>query len=206
MSITALCPSCGNGLKAPEQLAGKRIKCLQCQTFFTLAGAGTATAVAAATRASRPAAGRSEGTGAVRLAFWLGLASLTLGLAAALTHLFAATAGYSRTLAWLGILLGGGAVALAIVREECGFGYPFAGTATSLLSLALVALWLGAAPGPDRGPGGFPPGGPGGMGQGPPPDGKGGPWGDKGKGPPPEWKGGPPGERDKGGPPPPPPQ
>ena len=32
---------------------------------------------------------------------------------------------------------------LAIVREECGFGLPFAGSAASLVSLALLVFWLG---------------------------------------------------------------
>jgi hypothetical protein len=199
MSVSASCPNCGNSLKAPDRLAGQRVKCLQCQTFFTLTGAAADGAVTAAPPAGLPAssadsAGPQAAKGAIRAAFWLGLAALALGVAAVVTSLFPAAAGHSRTLAWLGIVLGGGAVVLAIVREECGFTLPFTGSAASLLSLALVALWLGAAAGPGEGMWGRPPGPPGGPGQGPPPEWKG--------GPPPGWQGGPPGEKGKDRPPP----
>jgi hypothetical protein len=164
-------------VNAPDRLAGKRVKCLPCGTFFTLSGSGPDGT------AARPAEGPAV-TGAARVAFWLGLTALALGVAAAVTGLFPAAAGWSQPLAWLGIALGGGSVVLAIVREECGFGLPFTGSVASLLSLALVVFWLGAAgaPGEDRG-------GPGGG----PPD-------RRGQGPPPDWKGGPPRGRDKDGP------
>jgi hypothetical protein len=206
MAIAEMCPKCGKNLKAPDHLAGKRVKCLQSQTFFTLAGASPVHEEAPAPtdheetpvpsvhqpKMEQPDEGRPAG-GAVRAAFWLGLASVLLGLAAGILGLFPSTVGYSRIVVWLGITLGGGAVVLAIIREECGFGFPFTGAATSLLALGLVAFWLDAPAKPDDGM--RPPGGPpGAMDKGPPPDGKG--------GPPPDWKGGPPGEKGKGGPPP----
>jgi hypothetical protein len=205
-TLSVSCPHCGNGLKAPDRYAGKQVKCLQCKTSFTLSAASPAEDEAPGHPVDHPTtpspAGGPAVTGAARLAFWMGLAGLALGLAAGVCGFFQATVGSSRALAWLGILLAGGAVVLAILREECGFALPFIGSATSLLSLALVAFWLGAPRGPGEGPGGFPGGPPGGppgdMRKGPPPDWKG--------GPPPDWKGGPPGEKGRGGPPPPPPQ
>jgi hypothetical protein len=131
----------------------------------------------------------------MRVAYWLGVASLLLGLAAGTFCFFPRMAGYARGLAWLGISLGAAAVVLAIIREECGFSFPFSGTAVSLLSLAIVAFWLNASASPDQGMGGPPGGPPGGMGQGPPPDRRGGP---------PPGRGGPPGERGGDGPPAPP--
>jgi hypothetical protein len=205
MPLSASCPHCGNSLKAPDRLAGKQIKCLKCKTSFNLPGAGATEARSDGTPGGPVPAesARKPVTGAVRAAFWLGLAALALGLAAGFCGLFPSTVGYSRTMAWLGIVLGGGAVVLAIVREESGFSFPFAGSAASLLSLALVAFWLGAAPGPDEGRGGRPPGG---VGQGRPPDFKGGPPPDRKGGPPPDRKGRPRGDQGKGGPPPPAPQ
>jgi hypothetical protein len=200
MPIAELCPKCGKSLKAPDQLAGKRVKCLQCQTSFTLSAASPVTDEAPAPSEDRPereqpdeaqAVEGQAATGAIRLAFWLGLASLVLGVSAVLIGFFPSTMGYCRTVAWLGILLGGSAMALAIVREECDFGFPFAGSAASLLSLALIAFWLGVAT-PGEGPGGPPGGPPGRMGQGPPPNWK--------SGPPRDRKGGPPGEKGKGNP------
>jgi hypothetical protein len=160
MLITTSCPKCGNGLKAPDHLAGRRVKCLRCAKLFTLPGAG-GTAEPPAPPADRPEAGRPvlpterAGTAAVRLAFWLGLVSLTAGLAACVGSCFPGTAGWCRTAGWLGLLLGGGAVILSIFREDCGFGCPFAGSAASLLALAMVAAGLGAPgkPGAGRPPG-----------------------------------------------------
>jgi hypothetical protein len=156
MAITAACPQCGNSLKAPDQYAGKRVKCFKCNAFSILPTPGeTAAEVPQQSNGHGAAAVKplqqQAVPGAVRLAFWLGLAALVLGLAAALATRFSATAGAARVLAWLGILFGGGAITLAIAREECGFGLPFTGSAASLLSLALIVFWLGAAPGPGRG-------------------------------------------------------
>jgi hypothetical protein len=179
MPIAELCPKCGKGVKAPDHLAGKRVKCLQCQTSFTLSTATPVCDEAAAPPEERPEAEQSAQREAVpavvRAAFWLGLASVLLGVAAMLCGLFPSTLGYARSLCWLGILLGGGTVVLAIIREECSFGAPFTGSVVSLLSLALVALWLGAPVAPGEGRGGPPGGPPGQRGQGPPPDWKGGP-------------------------------
>ena len=36
MAISTSCPSCGNGLKAPDQLEGKQIRCLKCKTSFKI--------------------------------------------------------------------------------------------------------------------------------------------------------------------------
>ena len=189
MAIAEMCPKCGKRVKAPDHLAGKRIKCLQCQTFFTLIGVSPAGDEIPAPTVRRSGAEQPDDEwpvrGVVRAAFVLGLASILLGLSAGILGLFPATVDYSRTVAGLGIALGGGAVVLAIIREECGFGFPFTGTVTSLLALALVVYWLDAAGLPDEGM--RPPGGPlGTKDKGPPPDWKG--------GPPPDWKGGPPGE------------
>jgi hypothetical protein len=221
MLISASCPSCGNSLKAPSHLTGKRVKCLRCNEFFTLKKSAAADTVTAAPPAHKPAAGagsaaREPVSGVVRAAFWLGALSVTLGVAAVVCSLFVAAADYSRALAWLGIVLGGSAVAMAIIREECGFTFPFAGATASVLALALVAFWLNAPRRPGDGMAGGFPGGPGGMGKGPPgaffkggpPGGwKGGPPVDAKGGPPPGAPGGPPGDRGKDAPPPPdPPQ
>jgi hypothetical protein len=186
MAISVSCPTCGNSLKAPRQLVGKRIKCLRCNQAFTVAGAGAIDGATTASTVRRPAAvvdsaEKQPVTGAVRAAFWLGAAALALGVGAGLAGLFSVTADYSQAVAWLGILLGGSAVVLAVAREECGFTFPFAGSAVSLLSLALVALWLGAAARPDDHMG-RPPGPPGGMDNGPPREGRGGPPGERGRG------------------------
>jgi hypothetical protein len=211
MSITASCPKCGNGLKAPEHAVGRRIKCLQCQTLFTLTASSPTEAVTDAPPESSPTAAaaptvQQPASVAVRAAFWLGLLSLGLGVAAGTTGLFAATVGHSRLLAWLGIVLGAWAIGLAIVREECGFKFPFAGSVASVASLALVALWLGVAPAREGpGMGGPFPGGPGGMSGRPP--GQGGPPPNFQGGQPGGRRGGPRGDRNQGAPPPPdPPQ
>jgi hypothetical protein len=86
-----------------------------------------------------------------------------------------AASGHARTLAWLGIVLGGSAIILSILREECGFSFPFTGSVAGLLSLALVVFWLGRAGSPDRAMGGPPGGPPDGRGQGPPPQRRDGP-------------------------------
>jgi hypothetical protein len=189
MPISASCPTCGNALKAPDHFAGKQVKCLRCGKSFTLPGAG-ATAEAPASPAHRPEATPppaegQENRAAVRAAFWLGLTSLGVGLAACLFSLFPSTAGFCWTAGWLGVLLGGSAVALAVLREECGFGFPFAGSAASLAALTLVAFGLVGTARPRGGEGGRPPGPPPGwMGKGGPP-GKDGAPGGKGKAGPP---------------------
>jgi hypothetical protein len=194
MSISTSCPTCGNSLKAPSRLAGQRIKCLRCNKLFTLSAAEPADGATTKPSSVRPepnasSAGEPGPKGAVRLAFWLGLMSLVLGLAGGLCSFFRAATDYTHAMAWLGILLGGGAIVLAIVHEECGFRFPFAGSVASLLSLAVVTLWLGAGtPGEDMG--GRPPGPAGKMDKGPPTDGKGGAPRERGKGGP--WPPGPP--------------
>jgi hypothetical protein len=178
MAIAEMCPNCGKEVKAPDYLAGKRIKCLKCQTFFTLNRASPAGDEPPMPTAPRSSVEQPDDErpvrGAVRAAFVLGLASILLGLSAGMLGLFPATVEYCRIVAWLGIALGGGAIILAILREECGFGFPFTGTITSLLALALIVFWLDAARLPDTGMG--------------PPDRLRDP---KSKGPP-DWKGEPP--------------
>jgi hypothetical protein len=75
--------------------------------------------------------------------FWLGLASLAGGLAAGFLSVVPATADFCRPACWSGLLLGGTALALSVMYEECSFGLPFAGTVVSLFSLALLMAGLG---------------------------------------------------------------
>ena len=156
MPLSASCPSCGKSLKAPDALAGKRIKCLGCGELFALPGAAV-TPAGRPTPAARSSPEVPAGKGRSELAFRLGLASIAVGLVACLASLFPGAAGFCRVVGWLGLFLGGGAVVVALLYEECGFGFPLAGSVTSLLSLFLVSLALGTPPrasGEDGPPGG----------------------------------------------------
>jgi hypothetical protein len=203
MLIATACPACGNTLKAPNHLLGKQVKCLRCNKLFTLSAAPQSEAVTTGPAAKGATAKRtpslvSKGPGgAILAAFCLGFLSLALGTTAGVMGFFAATAGYSKLLAWLGIAAGAVAVTLALVHEDAGFVFPYGGACISVLSLTLMVFWLGQAPrnrGPFGGfPGGGPPGGGGpGMGQG-----GGGNWqGGRGGG---NWQGGRGGGNGQGG-------
>src|SRR5439155_22205954 len=54
MAITAVCTSCGKKFQAPDQFAGKRVKCKGCGAVFLIPGP------TAAARAGESAAGRSS--------------------------------------------------------------------------------------------------------------------------------------------------
>jgi hypothetical protein len=132
------CPTCGERL-TPQQVR-RRVKCRRCEQGLRRK------------EVAGPAPGETPASCTVRAAFWLGLASLILGVGSGLSGLLRATADWSLGLAWLSVLLGGSALVLAVVWEECSFTCPFAGSVVGLLSLALVVYWLNA---PGRPPAGM---------------------------------------------------
>jgi hypothetical protein len=153
MPTLVSCPTCGNSLKAPDQLIGERVKCLRCNHLFTVAetrgeergtrGEGRGKNCISSPLVPRPSSLPRKPT-VSRFAFWLGLASLAGGLAAGFLSVFPATAGFCRPACWGGLLLGGTALALSVIYEECSFGLPFAGTVVSLFSLSLLIAGLSA--------------------------------------------------------------
>ena len=53
MSITAVCPSCGKRFQAPEQFAGKKVKCKGCGVAFRIGGESPAAPAAGAPAAKK---------------------------------------------------------------------------------------------------------------------------------------------------------
>jgi hypothetical protein len=176
MQITIACPTCHRSQHIPERLNGGRVKCVQCGKFFTASATLGPTA---------PAAGFWARVTPIKVATWIGMVALAAGATSTVVGMFPGTAGFCRVFGWMGLLLGGGTVGLALYKDEYTFTFPFAGLATSVLALALVAFFPGEASS-RRGRGDFRAG----MGNGPPQGwkggqggGKGGPFGRKGRAP-----------------------
>jgi hypothetical protein len=155
MIISTTCAHCKFEFKAQEPRPGAKVTCPRCKKSFTPANASVAAAMET-----------TKTTFASDITFWIGLVALALGVVAFLLTPFQLTLGVARALGWVGVLLGGTAAVIAFFREDCAGEMPIAGMVTSVLSLAVVILWIGAHPLPggwtpgtvpppreDRGPG-----------------------------------------------------
>jgi len=160
MLIHASCPSCGRGQNAPK-VEGGSIECVHCGKFFVPTHHGPAVALVDASEQSLPervlaslqdvalkVLNSQQGQPLpVRIAFWVGAAALVIGVVSFLASPFARTANLSRGLSWVGLVLGVGAVAMGLRRDDYAFACPFVGLTASLLTVAVFAFSPG---GPTR--------------------------------------------------------
>jgi uncharacterized membrane protein YgcG len=174
MTMVHLCPKCGR----PTEGQGEGlVRCFHCKRTMRIeespaaeaeteaAAAPVAAAPVEAAPAAEEIAPAVPETALMQAAFCLGVLALMIGVVSCIAFFLPRGTGLSRIAAWGGVLLGGGTVILAIVRDECAFAFPFAGLSASVLTLSLLTFVPGT---PERRDGGGPGGGgPGWMGGGP---------------------------------------
>ncbi len=142
MPTMATCPSCKQRVQVPDQSTLAPGACPKCKKPLAAAHAGMAAAI--------------FGTGKpieAQAAHWLGIAAVVAGVLAVLLAPVAGATGVARSMAWLGVALGGSALWLSLFYDDCPYVFPIAGIAASALSLLLVTFWIGA----DWHPGGYVP-------------------------------------------------
>lgn len=159
MAIQVRCPSCGAKIKAPENIAGRRFKCANCQQPFEVTVDEPAPFLQSvdssdqeeSTRFYAPTGLNSPpklapvpAVNARDAAHSLGIASLVLGSLAFLICWIPLLGVMGIPLSGLGVLMGGVGVIIAIVRKGRGIGFSIAGTGTCLLAL-VVAFAVNAA-------------------------------------------------------------
>ncbi len=169
MPILLTCPSCNKTLKAPDSVAGRKVKCPQCATVLDVPApaAEPPTAVSAAPppplvepapapphyqaddRAPPPRGwdrrrretAPAGGEGGLQLG--LGIASLATGAVGLLLALVPCI-GYiiGMPVAGIGLLLGLVGLIVALNQKGRGIAFPIAGSATSVLGLGVGLYWM----------------------------------------------------------------
>ncbi|MCI0455800.1 MAG: DUF1559 domain-containing protein [Gemmataceae bacterium] len=170
MPILLTCPGCTKTLKAPDSVAGRKVKCPQCGTVLDVPApaAEPPTAVSAtppppmveparpphyqAADAGppprewdrgrpRPVPAPAGGEGGLQLG--LGIASLATGAVGLLVALIPCV-GYvfGMPIAGIGLLLGLVGLIVALNQKGRGIAFPIAGSATSVLGLGVGLYWM----------------------------------------------------------------
>jgi predicted Zn finger-like uncharacterized protein len=171
MPITVTCPSCHTSLKAPDEAAGRKVKCPKCATPFAVSAHGGTLPVAgrAIKRPGPPMVHAPRGLAgptyedddykpAVRgrqeyadrrgvdqsggAQFGLGIASLAVG-AVGLLLAFIPCIGlvFGIPVAAVGLLLGVAALIVAFVRGGQGLAFPISGSVVSLVAVIIPIIW-----------------------------------------------------------------
>jgi hypothetical protein len=169
MSIPVTCPNCQTSLKAPDQAAGRMVKCPKCATAFAVPAAEMPATVVPAIRPSQaslapavhPAAPPPEmdddyepprrsrrqfvdistpsSTGAQ---FGLGIASLVVGIIGLLIAFIPCIGLFiGLPVAAIGLILGVAALIVGFVRGGQGLAFPISGSAVSLIAVIVPFIW-----------------------------------------------------------------
>jgi hypothetical protein len=162
MPITVSCPSCNTTLRAPNNAAGRKVKCPKCATPFDVPAAGAAPVMAVApVPPSRPAppppredyedyeeepAPRrrhaSADSSAVGLQSGLGIASMCVGIIGLVFAFIPCMIWFSLPLSGVGLVLGVVGLIVALTRDKQGLGFPIAGSSVSGAAILISVIWL----------------------------------------------------------------
>src|SRR5947209_5943634 len=169
MPITVTCPTCQSTLRAPDQAAGRKVKCPKCATAFEVAAVATvlpddfgpairqpSTHVppvprpvapardeyyepAPRSRRAEVAGGMPQPTGAQ---VGLGISSLVVGIVGLVISLIPCLGWIGIPVAGVGLVLGAAGLIIAIVRNGHGIAFPISGVSVSLVGLVVAFIWL----------------------------------------------------------------
>lgn len=130
MPISAICPSCGRRLRVADALAGREVKCPDCASAVTVRG-------------NRSPDGEMPYEAPMptsRVALGLGLAALVVGAIAVPLNWVPGATLAAWAVGGAGLFLGVVGVVLAGFRHGQGLAFPVAGSAVSVIALAVAGL------------------------------------------------------------------
>ncbi|MBV9126061.1 MAG: hypothetical protein JO112_22130, partial [Planctomycetes bacterium] len=152
MPILTTCPGCGTQLKAPDHLAGKKVKCPRCSSLATVplpeepapteeedlaAALPEEPEPAPSARRARAERDRAAPPPARRTVNVLGLVALIIGVGALLFSLIPCLGFLSLPFSALGLLLSLIALVIALTGRRWGLAAPLVGTVVCLVALAM---------------------------------------------------------------------